>query len=160
MELTGLQFGTFGGFKDEGFLMNSPKLCDVNADGIVWSDLITRIYSDKFGLEYDLEEEFPTEFYQESRVIMKDGKEFDMRALVRELVDKRGTELLARIPSTFQCGDLSFDRETQAMAINFEPQTIYIIHEDQQLFIKHVNLHLDYRYEKRKIINKEDFTLS
>ncbi len=159
LELKGLQYGTFGGFKEEGFLMHSPKVCDVTDDHIEWSDLITQLYYDKFGLEYDLEEEFPAVFYKEQRMIMKDGKEFDVRALVKELVDKRGNELLARIPSSFKYGELSYDRQTQIMGINFEPESIYIVYGDRKLFIKHVNLHLDYRYEKRKIIKKEDFKL-
>ena len=160
LELKGLQYGTFGGFKDEGFLIHAPKICDVKETGIEWSDFITRIYYDKFGLEYDFVEEKPADLNEKDVMFMQNDKEFNMRALVKDLVDKRGNELMQRVPSSFKYNEICFDRQTQPMGINFPPKSIYVLHKGEKLFLNHVNLHLDYRHEKKAIKNKSGFKLN
>ena len=83
-----------------------------------------------------------------------------MRALVKDLVDKRGNELMQRVPSSFKYNEICFDRQTQPMGINFPPKSIYVLHKGEKLFLNHVNLHLDYRHEKKAIKNKSGFKLN
>jgi len=160
LELTGLQYGTFGGFKDEGFLMHSPKLCEIKEGRIEWSDFITQLYYDKFGLEYDFESEYPTDLQEGNAILMKDGAAFNIRGLIKELVDKRGDELLRHIPTSFIYNQVPFNEQTQPIPLNFKPKTIYVIHKGEKLFLNHVNLHLDYRHEKRLIKDKSGFKLN
>jgi hypothetical protein len=160
LELTEIRFGSFGGFKEEGFTMNSARLCEVQGNNIQWFDFITRIYHDKFGIEYDFEGDYPDDLDPKDTVLMKDGAEFDIRTFVKELVNNDDGKLLGHIPSSFKYDEIPFEQQTKAVGLNFPPRSIYVVHKGQALFIDHVNIHLDYKHEKQLIQDKTDFVIT
>lgn len=160
LELKDIRYGTFGGFKNDGFVINTPKLCDIKDGKIEWSDFITTIYHDKFRIEFDFESDYPEDLDEKAAILMEGGKEFNIRAFVKDLVNRKDVDLFKHIPTNFVYDQIPFEQQTQVFGLNLKPHSIYIVHKGEKLNLNHVNLHLDYKHEKRLITDKSGFILS
>ena len=108
--------------------MHSIKLCDVQDKTIKWSNFATRLFSDKFVINYHLEPDAEDEIRDENAVLMMDDKEFDIKGLVRYLVNEKGDELIRFIPANFEVNQISFELQNQAFPFDFKPESVYVLH--------------------------------
>lgn len=160
LELTGIRYGTFGGFKDGGFVMHASKFSEVKNGSIEWFDFITRIFYDKFGIEYDFDGDYPEDLDPEVAILMKDEQEFDIHSFVKELVSREDSQLIRHFPNSFPYNEIPFEQQRKAVGLTLPRRSIYVISYGEKLFLNNMNLHLDYRHEKGIIKEKSGFMLS